>query len=133
MYVVVVHDLDKRDERELREFLERQLEYLREEQKLVLIPIEEIEAWLLCDPRALRDTFHMTRLPRLSASPERVRNPKELLGKIINGASKTHYVNTIHNKRIVGNLSLSMLTRCPSFKPYPRFLGSIFPPSAQMP
>ena len=122
-----MHDLDKRDEKELRRSLEDQVADLNYEHKVILIPIEEIEAWLLCDPAALKTVFRMAKLPKTPKSPELIPDPKQLLADIIRKNSKTQYLNTIHNRRIASALSISKLGRCPSFSAYPKFLMKVFP------
>src|ERR1043166_1036454 len=96
--VVIIHDLDNREELELRCVLEEQIRDLGVRNSIVLIPIEEIEAWLLADSDALRSVFRMRRTPRVPAHPETIRGPKEYLGEIVGRNSKTRYINTIHNR-----------------------------------
>ena len=126
-HIVILHDLDKGDEKKLRAELEAQIRELNFEQKVVLISVEELEAWLLSDPDALKSVFNMQKSPRVRQTPEKISDPKEFLGNIIRKYSKSEYLNTIHNRRIAKALSIANLTRCPSFSPYPKFLKTIFP------
>jgi hypothetical protein len=124
LFLVVIHDLDKRDESELRTSLEREIEGRGFQQTVVLIPIEEIEAWLLCDPNAIRTVFRMQKLPTVPSQPEQVSNPKEFLSELVSKNSKSHYLNTVHNQKIAAELALDLLRgRCPSFLRYPKFLS----------
>jgi hypothetical protein len=122
-FLVVLHDLDKRDESELRAALEGEIEDQGFHQSVVLIPIEEIEAWLLCDPRAIKTVFRMRDLPTIPSQPECISNPKEFLSDLVTRNSKSHYLNTIHNQKVAAELALDLLKkRCPSFSHYPQFL-----------
>lgn len=121
--LVVIHDLDKRNESELRKELEAAIEGLKFRQSVVLIPIEEIEAWLLCDPNAIQSVFNMRKVPSIPARPERISDPKEFLSALVMKNSKSRYLNTIHNRKIAAQLALdSIVRRCPSFLGYPKFL-----------
>lgn len=124
--IVIVHDLDRNDERKLREFLEGELLDTVAASTLVLIPIREIEAWLLSDPRTLQSLFRMRTSPKLPRNPESIEDPKRLLSRIVNQHSKSTYVNTVHNKKIAESIALSSLERCGSFMRYPEFIRSSF-------
>ena len=120
--IVVVHDLDRHDEPELRQKLEAAIDGLDCERSLVLIPIEELEAWLLTDKHAIRDVFKMRRLPKIPRNTERIKDPKEFLESIVKRNSKTNYLNTVHNRRIANALALDEVKRCKSFAQYPEFV-----------
>jgi hypothetical protein len=123
--LVVIHDLDKRDESELRTDLEGKIEGLEFRRSLVLIPIEEIEAWLLSDPNAIKSVFNMRKLPSIPSQPERISDPKEFLSALVMQNSKSRYLNTIHNRQIAAELVIeSLKSRCPSFSRYPEFLSA---------
>lgn len=111
----------------MRVLLENEMKNVNLGQQVVLIPTEELEAWLLCDPKALKTVFNMRRLPKISRLPETISSPKEFLAQVVGTNSKTLYLNTIHNKRIAKSLSISNLSRCPSFSRYPKFLEIVFP------
>lgn len=126
-HLVMVHDLDEREEKHLRSLLEEKIEDSDFEQKIVLIPVEEIEAWLLSDSEALKTVFNIQKLPKVPRWPETIKNPKEALGDAVQKNSKTQYINTVHNRHIAKALSIAKLNRCPSFSPYPEFLKAAFP------
>ena len=126
-YVVVVHDLDNRDEKQLRKTLEAEIDDVNLDCTVILIPIEEIESWLLSDPGALKTVFNMHKLPLVPKSPEKVSSPKKILGKLVRANSKAQYLNTVHNRRIASKISIRKLRRCPSFSDYPKFLTDVFP------
>lgn len=129
-HIIVVHDLDRSVEHELRSLLQAQLENLHFETSIVLIPIEEVEAWLIADPMALKAVFNMNKAPKVPKRPETIQSPKEYLARLVRKDSKAQYLNTVHNRRIASALALSSLERCPSFQPLPGFLERIFPQSA---
>ena len=127
--IVLIHDLDKQDEPALRATLSRLLDGINEPPIIILIPVQEIESWLLCDPRAIKAVFNMRRAPRLPGRPEELDDPKRWLSRLVKTNSKTTYLNTIHNKRIAEEMSLSGVTRkCPSFSAYPPFVKDLFRP-----
>lgn len=122
-HIVVIHDLDDDNEERLRNELEQSVDGIACTGHIILIPIYEIEAWLLSDPLALKQTFSMKRVPNIKAHPETIRYPKEHLRDIVWRYARKQYVNTIHNKRIAEAISIDRLSVCHSFLPYPEFLG----------
>ena len=120
--MVVMHDLDARNEEDLRRELEGRVEEVGFRGHVILIPVPEIEAWLLADALALRSVFGMRRTPRVPAQPENVSHPKERLRDIVRATGGKRYVNTIHNKKIAAQLKISKLRRLRSFRAYPSFL-----------
>jgi hypothetical protein len=124
-HLVVMHDLDACDEARLRTELNDAMRDVESDASLVLIPIYEVEAWLLCDADALKSTFKMKRKPRVPASPQRIRDPKAYLRDLIWKSCRKHYVNTIHNKKLASVTRMETLRACPSFDPYPQFITEI--------
>jgi hypothetical protein len=120
--LVVIHDLDRADEEELRPSLETQVRGIQFARYVILIPIEEIEAWLLSDPSALQFVFKMRKVPRIPSRPERISSPKEFLSTLVSKNSRAQYLNTVHNRRIASALIIESLDRCPSFAQYPTFI-----------
>lgn len=121
--LVVIHDLDKRDEAELRTQLESSIKGFSFSKTIVLIPKEEIEAWLLSDINALKKVFKLKNTPSIPLNPESIDSPKEYLSRLVSRNSQTDYLNTIHNRKIAKELDLNNLKRrCNSFRPYPKFL-----------
>lgn len=124
-HLVVIHDLDTNDEGCLRQELEDSIEGINFIDRVILIPVYEIEAWLLSDPLAIKDTFSMSKLPRISKHPETIRNPKEYLRDIVWKYCKKYYINTIHNKKIAEEIRIERLSVCCSFAAYPEFLNAM--------
>jgi hypothetical protein len=120
--IVVLHDSDGDDETKLRVELHRQIELLGVRYTVILIPVEELEAWLLADPDAIKTVFNMRTTPRIPKHTENIRNPKEYLGRIVGKHSKAHYINTVHNRKIAAVQRMGTLAVCPSFSRYPKFL-----------
>lgn len=125
--LIVIHDLDRNEESALRSDLESFLEGIAFTNAIVLIPIEELEAWLLSDAKAIKEVFNLRALPKTPRAPEKIASPKEALAKLVNKESKAQYLNTVHNRRIARVMSLDSLKCCPSFSTYPRFLDVAFP------
>ena len=126
-HLVVIHDLDEYDERQLRETLTASVSAVGFVGHLVLIPVREIEAWLLTDAAALRTVFRMAREPKLPANPESVADPKKKLYSVVWKGSGKRYVNTIHNSSIAAEISIANVKRCRSFQPYPPFVALHIP------
>ncbi len=120
--IVVVHDRDRNDEDRLRSDLEARIDGVAMRVSVVVIPVEELEAWLLADPDAIMAVFRMRKRPRIPTRPERIESPKEYLARIVGKDSKSQYINTIHNRRIAKEQKIETLARCPSFSRYPAFL-----------
>jgi len=124
-HLVVMHDLDRGDEVRLRSQLSRAVQHLEFKLILIIIPIEELEAWLLHDAFALKNVFNMKETPKLPNQPEKIKSPKEYLRNLIRKHCGKYYVNTIHNAKIATLIDITTLETCYSFAPYYRFLKDI--------
>jgi hypothetical protein len=122
-HIVVMHDLDSNDKNVLYTELEGDIRHIGREYYLILIPVHEIEAWLLFDPVALKETFGMRKAPKTPTTPEKVSDPKKCLRDIVRKSCEKQYINTIHNKRIARAVRINKLLPCTSFSPYPDFLN----------
>lgn len=117
--LILIHDCDKNNCRKLLKDLEDKIKSAPFEKKMVCIPIEELEAWFLSDPEAIKKTFTLKRLPRFNGLPETIASPKEKLGEQIFLCSDklTIFLHTTHNENIAANINLTMIQqKCPSFK-----------------
>lgn len=121
-YLIVLHDLDHNDEDMLRNDLESLVRDICYKSFVVLIPKQEIEAWLLTDANALKSVFNLSRAPKLPSDPESVDKPKEWLASTIWTTGKKRYINTLHNRRIASACDLSEMKKCRSFEPFPEFV-----------
>ncbi len=125
--LLVVHDLDKNNEGELRESLESLVNNTPFHTKAVVIPKEELEAWLLCDEDAIHKALNLEKRPKAILHPEKIVSPKEHLRDLTESHSKgrqKQYVNTIHNKLIAKEISSPKLNKCPSFTHLKVFINS---------
>lgn len=127
-HLILIHDLDNKPIRELKEGLEIALKPNPFSSYVVVIPIQEIEAWLLCDPQAIKRALKLRTAPREIHQPERLDDPKRILRDIIYSASggQREYINTVHNEKIAKEIGISRLRKCPSFKPLELFVKSLF-------
>lgn len=114
-HVFVFHDLDRNNEKSLRTLLKKKISPDKYPNSLIVIPIEELEAWLLSDVDAIQKVFSLPKTPSKIHECENVPSPKEHLEDIVWKIGKKRYVNTIHNKKISQHTSLENLRRCESF------------------
>ena len=114
-HVFLFHDLDRNDETKLRKSLEKKLPSSDCPNSLIVIPVEELEAWLLSDATAIQHVFSLPKKPKKIENCESVASPKEHLAQLVWMNDKKRYVNTIHNKKISEQVSLENLKRCSSF------------------
>jgi len=82
----------------------------------VVVPVEELEAWLLADVGAVTKKWPGWR-PEPIANPERVRDPKEQLEKLSRDSQRRpRYSHAVDNPMLAGHLDLAIVERkCPSF------------------
>ena len=121
--LLLVHDLDTRSLANFRHQLMAALAPCPIPTHVILIPVREIEAWLLADQVALGVVARASRPPKQIANPEALLHPKEELREVLRrlSAGRLMYVNTVHNRRIAAAASLPSLRRCRSFQPLEAF------------
>ena len=125
-HLVVIHDLDNNNEIKLRQEIMQQVKGIRFKRYIILIPVREIEAWLLADPEAIQTVFSLRKMPKVPKSPESILSAKEKLRDIVWQCGQKRYVNTIHNRKIAEHATLARLQICKSFTPYPAFIKQVF-------
>lgn len=121
-YVIIFHDLDRNKENTLRKSLETKVCPKSYPNSLVVIPKEELEAWLLSDSLAIKKALNLSKCPPQIHNSEEVKSPKEELVKIVYKVDKKRYLNTIHNEKVAVHLSLENLKKCKSFMPLNDFI-----------
>jgi hypothetical protein len=90
----------------------------------ILIPVQEIEAWILADIEAVSRVLTSWKPSPERRPPESINKPKEHLERLsrING-KKPIYDHTTHNEKVAKYLRLDVVReRCPSFVPLARFV-----------
>lgn len=90
---------------------------------MAVIPVQELEAWILADVPAVAHVFERWQ-PDPIESPELIPSPKEYLERLSKNAKKRPlYVHAIHNEKVAGHLDISILKRkCPSFVKFAKFV-----------
>lgn len=124
--VILLHDLDNRDLRELEKQLRDAFTPCPVPNNIIIIPVRAIEAWLLSDEAAIYRVMNLTdRVPRF-ANPEAIVDPKRRLKEIVYLKSRKtkRYINTVHNGKIASEISLDNVRRCRSFQPLEQFLNA---------
>lgn len=121
--LVVMHDLDNRVLSELEIQLEKAINPCPIKKYVLIIPIKEIEAWLLSDNVAIQIALSLKQKISHIANPEAINDPKKLLGEIIYLKSdKTKRYVVSDNRKIAHKIELQNIRRCSSFLPLERFI-----------
>jgi hypothetical protein len=124
-WIVIVHDLDQYDERDLRAALSGAVTAARPKASVVLIPKREIEAWLLYDGAAIASAFNERTAARMPGDPESLVDPKKFLRDLIWRTYHKQYLNTVHNVLIANRIDLRCLRSSTSFAPHPPFVATV--------
>lgn len=121
--LIVFHDLDDRTLTDLEAEIKSLLRPCPIERHLIIIPIREIEAWLLSDHLAIKKALKLRRtFPRI-ANPQSIVNPKRMLGDLIFSKSdkRKRYV-VEDNQKIASHIQIVNIRRCSSFLPLEHFI-----------
>lgn len=124
--ILLVHDRDRNDAILLKNELDGILATAPQATKVVVVPEEELEAWLLSDVVAIKKALNLKKDIKTVHHPEKIESPKEFLrDSIYKVSDKTlQYVNNVHNKTIAENIDVVEISnRCPSFKPFSEFFS----------
>jgi hypothetical protein len=121
--LVLIHDLDNKNRDALRNTLNVALTPCPVAQHVIVIAIQEIEAWLLADHVAVTQALSLKRPVGKIANPETIIRPKEYLRDLVyqRSGKSMRYINTVHNKLIAAKVSVKNLRRCTSFVPLEEF------------
>jgi len=126
-HIILIHDLDRENKEKLHTLLVDKLAKSKSSNYLIVIPKEEVEAWLLSDSAAINDVFGLqNKFPEIT-HPETIKSPKEYLGSLVYKLEKKRYLHTQHNPKIAASLEVRKLEKCPSFSPLKEFILDIFP------
>ncbi|MCX7098711.1 MAG: DUF4276 family protein [Methylococcales bacterium] len=92
----------------------------------ILIPTEEIEAWILADIKAVKNVISSWPHNKIDGSPEDIKNPKEVLQSLSRiDKPRPLYNHVLHNEKIMGYLDLAVVkNKCPSFAELAAFVES---------
>lgn len=128
--VVLLHDLDRdpaNGELNNEASLRRELEAIAIPagvQRLVCVPVEEIEAWFWSDPAVVQEVGRGQ--GQAHPSPHSIRSPKEALMRLSIGANRKPRYSTIDNARLASKLDLELCAqRCPSFHSLKTFVTEL--------
>lgn len=122
--ILLVHDLDRNDAATLRVTLEEVLARSTTATQAVVIPREELEAWLLSDTSAITSVLNLPKPFKVVHHPENIDSPKEYIRDNVWSLSnkRTQYINSIHNRLIAEKIDVkSIQIKCPSFKDFADF------------
>lgn len=92
----------------------------------ILIPTEEIEAWILADIKAVSQIIPSWQPKQEFLHPEEIVNPKEELRKLSReGKPKPLYRHETHNEQVMKHIDLEAVKKkCPSFVELAHFVES---------
>lgn len=124
-HILLVHDLDRNNLDDLRLRLEAILRLAPQLFTAVVIPSEELEAWLLSDTVAISKVLNLPKKLKEIHHPEKVLSPKEHIGEMVRKSSNSQrtYINTVHNCLIANEMDINKITaKCPSFSGFSNFL-----------
>lgn len=126
-HILIFHDLDRNNEASLRKDITERIQQAEAIKTLIVIPVEELEAWLLSDIEAIRQVFSIAQKIKAISDSETVKSPKEHLQKMVRKHSNKIYMNTVHNKKIATHTNLQNLIKCSSYKPLDDYMKENFP------
>ncbi|MBI3167609.1 MAG: DUF4276 family protein [Chloroflexi bacterium] len=122
-FLLVVHDLDEKQESQLRQKLEKVLYTSPIKKRAIIIPIKEIEAWLLSDHQAIEKAMKLKQNIGKIADPQSIGDPKRYLSELIYIKSgKTKRYLTKDNPKIAEKIDINNLSRCSSFMLFRDFI-----------
>jgi hypothetical protein len=123
-HVFIFHDQDRECKIKLRKKLEKKVCPKKYSDTLIVIPVEELESWLLADENAIKNVFNLNAIPKKIQDCENIASPKEHLRDLVWRTGKKRYLNTIHNKMLAKEISLINLRRCSSYSLFDEFVSA---------
>ncbi len=123
--IVMLHDLDRNDEVQLRSEL-NSLTIPNGMRRLVCIPAEEIEAWFFSSPRVLFDVSGGRGSAQVHHSPHLISSPKEKLIALSRGANRKPRYSPNDNTKLAEELELDLCAqRCQAFRELREFVRGL--------
>jgi hypothetical protein len=115
--LILVHDSDNNSPTAIRAALRSALGVSPIAAYVFVIPVEEIEAWLLADERSINTLFALKPPLKEVKNTEAIANPKEYLGRIIRSRSKKRrdYLPSVDNVKLAAKVTVKSLSKCRSF------------------
>jgi Domain of unknown function (DUF4276) len=93
-------------------------------ERLVCIPVEELEAWFWSDPAVVREVGRGR--GDAHSSPHLIKRPKEALARLSIGANRKPRYSTNDNAKLAEKLDLALCAkRCSSFRALNDFIERI--------
>ena len=127
-YFIIVHDADGPDSNPA---YQRVLSKIVQPAKVnshscILIPVQELEAWIMADETAVSAVIPTFKL-KAHSSQELIANPKECLERLSRqGRTRPLYSHAVHNERVAKHICIAKLSeKCPSFRPLQAFIAEI--------
>lgn len=116
---IVAYDADRDDPHARRELARARVlapASVAPEACCIVVPVQELEAWLLADVSAVANIWPSWR-PDPIANPERIEDPKEHLEKLSRDSQRRpRYSHKLNNPELAKHVDLTVLERkCPSF------------------
>ena len=122
---IIAHDADQKDSKEVEQELRNEIIKPSGVKAPIclVVPVQEIEAWLLADVEAVTNIFKGWK-PKPESNPESQSCPKEYLEKLSRDASlKPRYRHATHNPQLAKHIDLEKVSKCcPSFRPLEAFV-----------
>jgi len=125
-HFLICHDADGVDPTEIRRRVRGAISASlawSEKTHAIIVPVQEIEAWMIADEKAVASTIPSLSIPR-TAHPETIRRPKEwLVDASRKGNSKPLYAPAIFNPKVAKALDVDKVAgKCPSFRELANFV-----------
>lgn len=128
--LVIIHDSDFLDSsgiNSLKNEINRLISPCPISKNIIVIPVQELEAWFLSDPDGIKSALNLKKLPNIQRNPEFIDSPREFLEDLVLKTSQGEkiYIHTKHNGVLSNHTSLDLMKqKCSSFLPFFEFISS---------
>ena len=121
--LILSHDLDRNDKTQLSQRLSTLLTDSPIQLRIVLIPTEELEAWILSDMKNIHSFYSLKKMPKEINHPESIQDPKGQIGRIVRAQTKSkEYSNREHNPQLCATIDMHSMEKCPEFRRFRDFI-----------